>query len=187
MPFVSKIPVSYHRYCGVVVACTVPTNISASICRKTTTAPVTIDDTVPQLTAVLLKAATPPSPAFYVAITCRDAESGIESLTLSLHTSDQVSMFNELRLITAQTNASETRNMTSVIGSVNTTDIIGKVAITQARTHARAFILLRPGIVSLAPTRRRCWLRSRSPRVPSSLCLCVASTAWGWRPKLRAL
>ena len=118
------------------MACTVPTNISASICRNTTTAPVTIDDTVPQLKAVLLKAATSPSPAFYVAITCRDAESGIESLTLSLHTSD-ASVVNELPLITAQTNASKARNMTNVVGSVNTTDIIGKVAITQARTHAR--------------------------------------------------
>ena len=118
------------------MACTVPTNISASICRNTTTAPVTIDDTVPQLKSVVLKAATSPSPAFYVAITCRDAESGIESLTLSLHKSD-ASVVNELPLITAQTNASKARNMTNVVGSVNTTDIIGKVAITQARTHAR--------------------------------------------------
>ena len=121
------------------MACTVPTNISASICRNTTTAPVTVDDTVPQLTAVLLRAATPASPAFHVAIMCRDTESGIESLTLAVHTSDgQGSVFDELPLITSQTNASEARNMTSVVGSVNTTDIIGKVAITQARTHARA-------------------------------------------------
>ena len=119
------------------IACTVPTNISAPVCRNTTTTPVTVDDTAPQLTAVLLKAATPPS-LFHVAITCRDAESGIESLTLSLHTGDgQVGV---LSLITAMTNASEARNMTSVIGRVNTTDINGKVPITQARTHTRALI-----------------------------------------------
>ena len=168
------------------MACTVPTNISASICRNTTTAPVTVDDTVPQLTAVLLRAATPASPAFHVAIMCRDTESGIESLTLAVHTSDgQGSVFDELPLITSQTNASEARNMTSVVGSVNTTDINGRVTITQARTHPEPLFHLKPSVVG-TPSHRRCWLRSRSPRVPSSLCLCVASTAWGWRPKLRA-
>ena len=168
--------VFYRRYCGLVVACTVPTNISAPVCRNTTTAPVTVDDTAPQVTAVLLKAATDPPLLFHVAITCRDAESGIESLTLSLHTGDgQVGV---LPLITAMTNASEAPNMTSVVGRVNSTDINGKVAITQARTHTRALIP-RPSL-SLAPshTCRQCWLRSRSPRVSSSLCQCAASTAW---------
>ena len=104
------------------------------------------------MTAVLLSAATAPSPLFHVAITCRDAESGIESLTLCLHTEDgQVGV---LPLITAMTNASEARNMTSVIGRVNTTDINGKVAITQARTHTRALIP-RP-CLSLTSSHRQC-------------------------------
>ena len=84
---------------------------------------------------MLLQAARSPSPLFHVAITCRDAESGIESLALSLHTgSGQVGV---LPLITAMTNASEAPNMTSVDGRVNTTTINGKVAITQARTDTR--------------------------------------------------
>ena len=165
-----------HRYCGLVIACTVPTNISAPVCRNRTTAPVTVDDTAPQVTVVLLKADTSPSPLFYVAITCRDAESGIESLTLSLHTGD--GQTGVLPLITTMTNASEARNMTSIVGRVNTTDINGKVAITQARSHTRALIP-RPSL-SLAPPHRKCWLRPRSPRVSSSLCQCAASTAWDW-------
>ena len=132
-------PFVFIRYCGLVIACTVPTNISAPVCRNTTTAPVTVDDTAPQVTVVLLKADTSPSPLFYVAITCRDAESGVESLTLSLHTgSGQTGV---LQLITAMTNVSEAPNMTSVIGRVNTTDINGKVAITQARTDTQTLML----------------------------------------------
>ena len=128
--------VFHNRYCGIVIACTVPMDISTPVCRNTTTAPITIDDTAPQVTAKLLKAATSPSPPFHVAITCNDTESGIESLTLSLHTVDgQVSPLVTLPLITAQTNASEARNMTSIVGKVNITEINGKVAITQARTH----------------------------------------------------
>jgi len=139
-----------------VIACTVPTNGFAPVCRNTITAPVTVDDTAPQVTAVLLNSATAPSPLFHVAITCRDAESGIESLTLCLHTEDgQVGV---LPLITAMTNASEARNMTSVIGRVNTTDINGKVAITQARTHTRALIP-RPSL-SLAPSHMQAMLAS---------------------------
>ena len=132
-------PFVFTRYCGLVIACTVPTNISAPVCRNRTTAPVTVDDTAPQVTVVLLKADTSPSPLFYVAITCRDAESGVESLTLSLHTgSGQTGV---LQLITAMTNVSEAPNMTSVIGRVNTTDINGKVAITQARTDTQTLML----------------------------------------------
>jgi hypothetical protein len=149
-------PVCLHnRYCGLVIACTVPTKGFAPVCRNRITAPVTVDDTAPQVSAVL-HAATAPSPLFHVAITCRDAESGIESLTLCLHTEDgQVGV---LPLITAMTNASEARNMTSVIGRVNTTDINGKVAITQARTHTRALIP-RP-CLSLTSSHRQCWFRS---------------------------
>ena len=131
-----------HRYCGLVIACTVPTNISAPVCRNRTTTPVTVDDTAPLVTVVLLKADTSPSPLFYVAITCRDAESGVERLTLSLYTGDgQAGILNALPLITALTNASEAPNMTSVVGRVNTTDINGKVAITQARTDSRTPII----------------------------------------------
>ena len=129
----------FTRYCGLVIACTVPTNTSAAVCRNTTTAPVIVDDTAPQVTVVLLQAARSPSPLFHVAITCRDAESGIESLALSLHTgSGQVGV---LPLITAMTNASETPNMTSIVGRVNITDINGKVAITQARTDTQTPML----------------------------------------------
>ena len=129
----------FTRYCGLVIACTVPTNTSAAVCRNTTTAPVIVDDTEPQVTVVLLQAARSPSLLFHVAITCRDAESGIESLALSLHTgSGQVGV---LPLITAMTNASETPNMTSIVGRVNITDINGKVAITQARTDTQTPML----------------------------------------------
>ena len=88
---------------------------------------------------MLLKAETSPSLLFYVAITCRDAESGIESLTLSLHTGD--GRTGVLPLITAMTNASEAPGMTSIVGRVNTTDINGKVAITQARTDTQTPML----------------------------------------------
>ena len=139
-------PFVFTRYCGLVIACTVPTNTSVAVCRNTTTAPVIVDDTAPQVTVVLLQAARSPSLLSYVAITCRDAESGIERLTLSLHTGDgQAGILDALPLITALTNASEAPNMTSVVGRVNTTDINGKVAITQARTDSRTPISgLRP-------------------------------------------
>ena len=177
-------PFVFTRYCGLVIACTVPTNISAPVCRNTTTGPVTVDDTAPQVTAVLLKAATSPSPLFYVAIACKDAESGIERLTLSLHTGDgQAGILDALPLITALTNASEAPNMTSVVGRVNTTDINGKVAITQARTDNRTPI---PGLdLSLAPSRRQCWIQPISQRAPISLYRCVAPTAWDWTLSVR--
>ena len=127
-------PFVFTRYCGLMIACTVPTNTSAAVCRNTTTAPVIVDDTEPQVTVVLLQAARSPSTLFYVAITCRDAESGIKSLTLSLHTGD--GHVGVLPLVTALTHASEP-SMTSVVGKVNTTAINGKVAITQARTDTR--------------------------------------------------